>query len=176
MLAEQLGVVPETVLDGIEDDALALPLLLEGVVHHLRVVLGADTRQDALLRFRNTQTLEGLFDVVRHVVPGALHLFLGLHIEIRLGEGPLKLREIAAPLGHGLGLIDLQGLQAELEHPLGLSLVLGDLPNDVLIQPGPRPEDGLRLGDEVELVFVEAKALDDLILRHVCFPDSGSRT
>ena len=116
--------VLEPVLDGIEDHSLRGPLLLEGVVHHLGLVLCADTGQDLLLRLGDAQALERVLDIVRNVVPGAFHLLLRLHIEVDLIERRLEIREVSAPRGHRLRFVDLERLQTELEHPLGLFFVL----------------------------------------------------
>ena len=77
------------------------------------------------------EAIQGILDVLGHVVPGALHLLLRPHVEVDLVEHGLQLGEVAPPGGHGLGEVDLQSPQAELQHPLGLVLVGGDLPDDV---------------------------------------------
>src|SRR5690606_14274119 len=55
VLAEEIRVEPEAVLDRLEDDTLLLPLLLQRVVDHLRLVLRTDTREDLTLRLRDTE-------------------------------------------------------------------------------------------------------------------------
>src|SRR5690625_717441 len=87
VLTEELGVELETILDRLEDDTLILPLLLERVVDHLRLVLSTDTSEDPLLGLRDTETLEGLLDLGRNVVPRTLHPLLRLEVEVDLIEG-----------------------------------------------------------------------------------------
>ena len=170
ILAEELGVILHPVLDGVEDHALGLPFLLERVVDHLGVVLGPDARQDAALGFRDAQPLEGLLDVLRHVVPGAFHLLLGPHVEVRLGKRFLKFGEIPAPPGHRLRLVDPQRLQAALQHPLRLVLARRDLAHHIGVESGAGPKDGLRIGDEPELVVIKPQSTYDFIAGHLALP------
>jgi hypothetical protein len=94
-------------------------------------------------------------DLLRHVVPGALHVILRAQIEVDLVQGRLERREVPAPPGHRLGLVHLERLQAKLEHPLRLVLVRRDLAHHLFGQAGLRLEDRLVLGDEAVFVFVE---------------------
>ena len=158
--------VLEPVFDRIEDHAFGRPLLLERVVHHLGLVLRADAGQEFLLSLGDAQPLERVLDGVRNVVPGALHLLLRLHIEVDLMQRRLEMREVPAPGRHRLRLVDLQGLQTELEHPLRLLLVLRNLPDDSLVQPGLCPIDVRLFIDESVLIFVETEPLYELIFWH----------
>ena len=115
--------VLEAVLDGIEDDPRVLPLLPERVVHHLGLVLGAHAGEDLTLRLGDAELLEGVLDLVGHVVPRPLHAVLRADVEVDLVEDLLEAVQIATPLGHGLGLVDLQRLEPKVQHPLGLVLV-----------------------------------------------------
>jgi hypothetical protein len=164
VLAEQLRMVLQAVLDGIEDDALALPLLLQGVVDHLGFVLGSHASEDLTLGFGNPELLERVLDLVGHVLPGVLHAVLRAHVEVDLVQNLFQVREISTPHRHGLGVVDLQRLESELEHPLGLFLVGGDLSDDLFRQPLLCAED--RLGDSYEVVLFELEIVDGFISRH----------
>src|SRR5690625_5580607 len=94
ILTEELGVELETILDRLEDDTLILPLLLERVVDHLRLVLSTDTSEAPLLGLRDTETLEGLLDLGRNVVARTLHPLLRAAVEVDLIEGGLESREV----------------------------------------------------------------------------------
>ena len=170
VLAEELGVVLEPVLDRVEDHPLGLPLLLERVVDHLGVVLGAHAGQDLPFGLGDAEPLEGLLDAVGHVVPGTLHLLLRLDVEVGLVQRLLKLGEVASPLGHRLRLVDPESLQAALEHPFGLVLARRNLPHDVGVESRTSPEHGLGVGYEAELVVVETQTLDEFVAGHPSLP------
>ena len=59
------------------DHALLYQFILDAVVHHFGVVLGANPCQRGLFCFGNTQPVKGIFDFVRHIVPAAFIWVLG---------------------------------------------------------------------------------------------------
>jgi hypothetical protein len=65
-----------------------------------------------------------------------------------------------------LGVEDLERLQPELQHPLGLFLVRRDLTHDLFAEALLSLEYRLLVGDEVILVFVNPEIRDGFVLRH----------
>ena len=134
-----------------EDHALVLEVLVDLVVDDLGLVLRADAGEELALGLGDAEPVEGLLDVVGHVVPGALGLLGGAHevvdvVEVDLGE------HRRAPRRHRAGEEVLERLQAEVAHPLRLVLELGDLLDELAV-------DALRRLVEVVLGVVEAVAL-----------------
>ena len=162
VLPEQVGVLLEPVLDGLEDHPLLLPLLAQRVVYHLRLVLGSHAGENLTLRLRNAELLERVLDLVRDIVPRVFHSILRTDVEVDLVQ--IELVEIAAPVGHRLRLEDLQSLESEFQHPLRLLFVGRDLSYDLLIEALAGLEDRLVLGDEVVSVLVESELGDRLVV------------
>ena len=135
-----------------EDHALLLEVLVDLVVDDLGLVLRADAGEELALGLGDAEPVEGLLDVVGHVVPGALGLLAGAHevvdvVEVDLGE------HRRAPRRHRAREEVLERLQAEVAHPLRLALELGDLLDDLAV-------DALRrLVEVLVLGVVEAVAL-----------------
>ena len=134
-----------------EDDALLLQVLADLVVDDLGLVLRADAREELALRLRDAEPVERALDVVRDVVPGARRA-LGRADEVvdvvvvdvgEHGRAPRRLRAVEEVL---------QGLEPELEHPLGLVLHPGDRLDDLAV-------DALGRLVEVVVLLVEPVAL-----------------
>ena len=136
-----------------EQDALVLELLLEAVVDDLRLVLRADAGEELALCLGDAESLERVLDRVRHVVPRA-GVVLG-RLEVVEDVLEVDAAEVGTPVRHGLREEDLVGLEAEVEHPLGLALVGGDLANHVLVEAALDLDDGVLLVVEPVLVFAE---------------------
>ena len=66
------------------------------------------------------------------------------------------------PLRLCLFLPVAEGLQTEVEHPLGLSLLSGDEPNDILVQPF-LDDFSMDIRREAELIFLFGYLTDKLI-------------
>jgi hypothetical protein len=98
VFAEQVGILLETIFDGEEDDTLLFEVLLDGVVHHLRLILRPHPSQELALGFGNAQTFKGLFDRLRHLIPGSPLLFRRAHVVINIIQ--VQLAQIRAPFGH----------------------------------------------------------------------------
>src|SRR5215207_9817819 len=158
-----------------EDDALLLEFLLQGVVDDLGLVLRPDACQALPLGLRDSQLLEGILDALGHVVPGAP---LVLHRpDVVVDVVVVHLGEVAAPGGGRLLQERLQRLEAELEHPLGLVLMLGDHGHDLGVYTLPRgPEEVLLRVAETVLVLVEPEFLNSLVFRHSLVPSLALRT
>src|SRR5699024_6087841 len=74
----------------------------------------------------------------------------------------IQIVDRGAPLGHRLAVVDLQRLQAQVQHPLGLVLELGDVADDVLVQAAARGRAGVvGVGPSVGVV---AQRIDGLFL------------
>ncbi len=133
-----------------EDHALVAQIFLQRAVDHFALELRLDAGQKFLFGLGNAQPVEGLLDLVGHVVPG-FALMIG---RLEIVEDVLKIdADIAAPVRHRLGVENLQAFQAKIEHPLGLVLHLRDLPDDIAVQSATGLEDGLRLG--AKIVFID---------------------
>ena len=139
-------------LAGIEEqDALILELLLERVIDDFRLVLGANAGEELALRLRNAEALEGVLDRVGHVVPRACVALGGLEVVEDVVE--IDPAEVGAPVGHRLREEDLVGIKTEVEHPLGLTLMGGDLTNHVLVEAALDLDDRVLLVVETPFVF-----------------------
>jgi hypothetical protein len=113
-----------------EQDALRLELLVDLVVDGLRLVLRAHAGQELALGLGDPETVEGLLDVLGDVVPRALGALGGAHevvdvVEVDLGQYR------RAPRRHRARQEVVERLQAEVAHPLGLVLELGDLGDEL---------------------------------------------
>ena len=114
------------------DDALCSHLVLNIVVHELGIVLCADTGERFAFRLRDAETLKGVFNILRDVLPVVFHVGLRanigrnvVHIQSLDGRPPVRNRHL---------VIDLQRLQPELLHPDRIVLFLGELVNDLWCQ------------------------------------------
>ncbi len=131
VLADRLFVgAVEGLLDTRVDHPQLCHLFAHVVVDQLGVILGAHTGQAGALGLGNAQALEGVLDVLRHLVPGVCLFGAAGHISgdvrhVQPGDG-------GSPIGgHRSALINLQGAQAQVEHPLGLVLLAADLLHDL---------------------------------------------
>ena len=80
-----------------EDHALLLEVLADLVVDDLGLVLGADAGQELALRLGDAEPVEGLLDVLGHLVPAAAVLLRGADEVVDVVE--VDLAEVAAPGG-----------------------------------------------------------------------------
>ena len=99
------------------------------MVDELGVVLRAHAGEIAALGLGDAQALEGVLDVVGDGVPVGLLIGVGFDV----GDDVVHVEALDArtPGGVGHAVIDLEGLEAALEHPRGLVFALGDLTHDV---------------------------------------------
>ena len=121
--------VVQRLLDAGVHDAHAGGGVLHVVVDQLGVVLRADAGQVAALGLGDAQAVEGVLHVVGQAVPVRLLIGVGLDIgddvvHVEAGDG-------RAPVRRGHVPVDFQRLQAVLEHPLRLVLLLRDLADDL---------------------------------------------
>ena len=112
------------------DDALFGDFLADVVVDKLGVILGADACQGFPLGLGDSQPLESVLDIFRHIVPVRVHsLCVGTHI----GDNVVHVEPFdgGTPIGHLCFGKYIQGPQPEFQHPVRVLLLAGDLPNDV---------------------------------------------
>ncbi len=134
-----------------EDHALGLEVLVHLVVDDLGLVLGTDPGQELALRLGDPEPVEGLLDVLGHVIPGTLGA---------LGRAHEIVNVVVVDLGHhrrapgrlGTGQEVVERLEAERPHPFRLGLELGDLLHDLAVE-------ALRRLVQIVLGVVEAVAL-----------------
>ena len=130
-----VGIGPgEGALDVGIDDALGGDFGLDVVVDHLGVILRAHTGQRGPLGLGDTQTLEGVLDVLRHLAPLAPHLGVGADV----GDDAAHIQPFdgGAPVLHRHLIVNVQTLQAELPHPVRIMLFLGNFLHDIRCQTG----------------------------------------
>ena len=111
------------------DDALLDEFVLNAVIDDFRVVLSADTGQGRLFRFGNAQSVKGIFDIVWYFVPIGLHL--GIRANVSDDVVHIEFTDIRTPVRIFHAVEQIQGLEAEIEHPLWFVLLFRDFPNDV---------------------------------------------
>ena len=143
-----LGIV-QCLFDAGVHDAHFARSVLHVVVHELRVILGANACQIAALRLGNAQTLEGVLDVVGHGVPIVLLIGVGLHVRDDVVH--IKTVDARSPGGVGKAIEDVEGLEAQLEHPFGLVLFGRDLAHNVGGDAG---------GKALEALFAVGKVIE----------------
>jgi hypothetical protein len=73
--------------------------------------------------------VEGALDGFGNVVPSAAHLLDGLDVVVDVLE--VDPGEVRAPVGHRAFAEVVERLEPELQHPLGLALVLRDGGDDL---------------------------------------------
>ena len=139
-----------------EEDALLLEVLADLVVDDLGLVLRGDAGDEALLlRLGDAELVVGVLDVLGQVVPRG-RLLLGGADEV-LDVVEVDARQVRAPGRHRLALEELEALQPQVEHPLRLVLLRGDVAHDVLVEAAL----GGRAGDvgvgPAELVAADAR-------------------
>ena len=118
------------------------------------------------LRFGNAEAVEGLFDFLGDFVPGAALLVGGPQVV----EDVLEVEaDVAAPARHGLGVEDFERLEAELAHPVGFVLDVGDLVDDFGIEPFAGLEDGFGFRAEIVLVDFGRNGSVEEVGGHICF-------
>ena len=155
ILFNELGVLLDCLRYRAEDDTLLCQRILECSLYRHRIHDGIDgyTRQRHLLLQRNTQLIEGTFEFGIDLVHG-VELLLGLgcsvvaySLKIYLGNCKMcpRRRFECQPMAICL--------QATLQHPLGLPLLLGDATYDIF---GESRLDNLGIDVGHEAIFVVA--------------------
>ena len=163
VLPHQVGVLLHRLADGAEDDALLGQFLLEGGLHRHGVHDGIDGRPA-----QGQTLLQGYAKLVEHLLQLRVHLLVGRLLGQRVGVVGdalvVHLRHMDVPpagLLHRLPVVE--GLQPEVEEPLGLALLLGDESHDILVET--LVDDFRRhVGGEAELVFLLGHLPDELVL------------
>src|SRR3954452_2282377 len=104
------------------------------MVNYFTFVLRRDAGDEALLFcLGDSELVVRVLDVGRQVVPRRGLLLAGPHEVLDVVE--VDAREVGAPGRHGLLLEQPQALEAALEHPLRLALLLRDVADDGLVEP-----------------------------------------
>ena len=162
------------VADGAEDDALLAELLLEGGLDAHGIHDGVDggvAAEGQALFEGDAKLIEGLFDlgVDGSGISGhsGITRFLGSRVSIIADGLIVDGRHVdMGPFGLGLLLPIAEGLQPELEHPLGFALLGGDETDHVFIQ-ALFYDFGMYVGGKAELVFLLGDATHKLIAVHI---------
>jgi len=102
------------------------------VVDGFTLVLGGDACQELTLGLRDAQAIKGIFNLGGDVFPRLSLLLYRFNIVIDIVE--VNPRQVSTPGGHWAFLEERQALEAELAHPIRLTLHFGDLLNDFAIQ------------------------------------------
>src|SRR6478735_1423170 len=153
---EDLRVLAEAFRRVDEDHALLRDDVLDVRVGGLGVELRLHAREELALLFGNAETLEGLLDVVRHLVPRARGLLALREIVTDLVEMDV-LEVLRRPMrGHGFRKEGLEGIEAELEEPGRLILHLADIADGLFGQANARVEGIVDVVLEVALGLVDA--------------------
>src|SRR5699024_465785 len=110
---------------------LLLEILADLVVHDLGLVLRGHTGdKPLLLRFGDAELVVGVLDVLGQVLPGGRLLLRRAHEVLDVVE--VDVVELGTPAGERLTTEELVALQAQVEHPLRLILLRGDVAYDFL--------------------------------------------
>ena len=158
VLLEQLRVLLERRVGVLEDDALRLEVLADRVVDDLRLVLRGDAGHEALLlRLGDAELVVGVLDVLGEVLPRGRLLLAGADEVLDVVE--VDARQVGAPGGHGLAVEELEALQAQVEHPLRLGLLRGDVAHDLLAEAALGDRPGVVAVGPAELVAADALQL-----------------
>ncbi|MNE77020.1 hypothetical protein D3C80_1733010 [compost metagenome] len=121
------------------------------MVDNLGFILGGHAGEELLLRLRNTQLVEGLLDLGRHLFPG-LALLLGRSYII-LNIVKIQIIKIPAPTWQWHFLELLQGFQPEVKHPFRFIFDTGNFSNDFAGQTFTRLENRLMLIPEAIFII-----------------------
>ena len=116
------------------DDALLHQLFLNTVVYDFRIVLGSYAGQGRLFRLGNPQSVEGVLDVVGHVVPAGFHLRIGPNIGNDVVH--MEFADIGTPNRIFQMVKNIQRFQTEIEHPFRFFFFCRNSPDDVFRQAG----------------------------------------
>ena len=90
------------------------------VIDQLGVILRADARQRFALCLRDAEPLEGLLDILRHIVPVGVHA--GFRADICDNIVQIQSVNRRSPRRHFCFREDLQRMQTELPHPFRIAL------------------------------------------------------
>ena len=123
MRPDQLGIFsPERALQIRVHHALRSHLCLYVVINQFRVILGSHTRKRFPLRLGNTQSLKGILDFFRNLVPASLHFCVRadignylIHIQPFYGWTPVR---------NFFLIINLKRMQPEIAHPVRIVFFL----------------------------------------------------
>src|SRR5579864_4470387 len=99
----------------------------------LTLILCSHASQILTLRLRDTKAIKCILNLGRNIVPRLALLLYWLDIVIDIVK--VNVRQISAPGWHRTFLEEIQALEAEVAHPTGFALHLGDLLNDLSCQP-----------------------------------------
>src|SRR5947199_5486105 len=115
-----------------KDNANLLKIFTHFVIDGLALILSSHACQELTLGLGNTQAIKCIFNLNRNVFP-CFTLFL-YRLDVIENVVEVNSREVSAPGWHWTFLKEIQALEAELAHPIGLALHLGDLLNNFAVQ------------------------------------------
>ena len=115
----------QSILNGGVNNALLSNFLAHVVIDNLGIVLSTNTSQALCFCLWNAQTIKGIPNILRYVVPAIC--LLSFWRDIRGDMVQIQTCNRRSPVGSHLALvIGFQGRQPHLEHPLGLFFFLGN--------------------------------------------------
>jgi hypothetical protein len=103
------------------------------VIDGLTLVLRGHACQVLALGFGNAQAVECIFNLARHIFPGFALLLHRLNIVVDIVK--VDAGKVGTPCRHRPLLKEIEAAQAELAHPVGLALHLGNLLDNLAVQP-----------------------------------------
>src|SRR6266516_5500276 len=115
-----------------KDNADLLKVLTHFMIDGLTLILSSHTCQELALGLGNTQAIKCIFNLSRNFFP-CFTLFL-YRLDVIENVVEVNSREVSAPGWHWTFLKKFQALEAELTHPIGFSVHLGDMINDFATQ------------------------------------------
>ena len=115
------------------DNPLLYQFVLDAVIDDFRVVLGADAGQRRLFRFGDPQAVKRILDVIGNVVPVGFHL--GVRADISDDIVHIEFTDIRAPVGIFHMIKDIEGFEAEIEHPLRFVFLFRNFADNVFREP-----------------------------------------
>ena len=112
--------------------ALLEQFRLHVVIDDLRIVLRSHARQRLLLRLRNPEPIECVFDVVRQLIPTADHR--RVRLDVRHDLVHVQLGNVRSPCRKRERVVYFQRAQSKCQHPLRIILPRGYVANDLFSQ------------------------------------------
>ena len=132
VLAQQIRMFSDRRVGVGEDDALACARSsLQRAVDDFAFELSLHAGQELLFGLGDAQLVEGVFDLLRHIVPGLALVVGRLQVVVDVLEIEI---DVTAPLGIGLDSKISKLLEPEITHPVGLVLHLRNLVDDLRIE------------------------------------------
>ena len=97
------------------NDTLLFQFFLHIVIHHFRIVLGAYAGKRFLFRFRNTEAVKSVANILRQIFPPRLPI--RFRADICVDVIHIELRNIGRPGWHVERLVNTERLKTLFQHP-----------------------------------------------------------